>query len=145
MRQGLELARNSEGAQKIDLARDFPRCAHVYRDLASGPALAWYYNHFYSEDRYAPLLAARAAPNDYYSYSWGTGGLENWQGAAAPAALAQDYPCVALRGTGLAALRAIAATFGDAFKASEVCEAGDEYVLVAGAGASCPAGTRYGR
>ncbi len=143
VRQGAELARDSAGAQKIDLARDFPRCAHIYRDLASAPSLAWYDNHFYSGDRYVPQLAALSPGNDYFSFSWGNGGVESWHGVVAPAALAQQYPCIALRGTGLEALRAVASTFGGFFRTSEVCTAGDEYILVAGA--SCPAGTRYGR
>ena len=142
VRQGREFARNSAGADKIDLARDFPRCAHIYRDLASAPSLAWYDNHFYSGKRYVPQLAALSPANDYFSFSWGYGGVANWQGPVAPATLAQHYKCIALRGTGLEALRAVAATFGDFFRTSEVCAAGEEYVLVAGA--SCPAGTRYG-
>jgi hypothetical protein len=140
VRQGEEFARDAKGAQKVDLARDFSRCAHVSRDLASGPWVAWYYNHFYSDDRYSAMLAARTPPNEFFSYSWGTGGIEGWGGIVAPAALAHDYPCIALRGTGLDALRGIAATFGGYFRTSEVCLAGDEYVLVAGA--PCPAGTR---
>jgi len=143
VRQGEELARDSEGARTINMARDFPRCAHVYRDLASGPTFPWYYNHFYSDGRYAALLGARAPANDYYSFSWGAGGFENWNGAVAPSHIAPEYPCVALRGTGLEALRALAATLGGGFGPGEVCAAGDEYVLAEGA--PCPAGTRYGR
>jgi hypothetical protein len=135
-RQGRELARESAGALSIDLARDFPACAHVYRDLASAPSLAWYDNRVYGGARFAKDLAALSPPDDYFSFSWGEGGIENWQGAVAPAALARAYPCIALRGTGIEALRQVATAFGDRFGAAETCIAGSEYVLVAGA--PCP-------
>ncbi len=143
VRQGEELARASEGARKIDLARDFPRCAQIYRDLASSQSLAWYDNHFYSGGRYKDLLAARAPAGAYYSFSWGSGGFENWQGPAAASDIARQYPCVALRGTGLADLESLAARLGGGFGPTAICAAGDEYVVAEGA--PCPAGTRYGR
>jgi hypothetical protein len=139
--QGRELARMSEGSLSIDLARDFPACAHVYRDLASSPSLAWIDNRAYGLP-FAARLAAMAPADDYYSFSWFGGGIENWQGPVAPGALAARYPCVALRGTGLAPLRAIAATFGADNRATEVCVAGSEYVLALNA--SCPKGTKIG-
>jgi hypothetical protein len=139
--QGRELARESEGSLSIDLARDFPACARVYRDLASSPSLAWIDNRAYGAP-FAARLAAMAPADDYYSFSWFGGGIETWQGPVAPAALAARYPCVALRGTGLAALRAVAATFGAYDRTTEVCVAGSEYVLAENA--PCPKGTRIG-
>ena len=136
VRQDRELASWRAGALSIDMARDFPACAHVYVELASGQAHAWFYNHKYGSNRYPDRLKAVSPANDYFYLAW-RGHLDDWDGPAEPSALTAGYPCIALRGIDLPRLRAVAASFGTAFDKAAVCTAGMESVLVAGA--SCPA------
>jgi hypothetical protein len=136
-RQYREISRESSGAQSIDLTRDFPRCAHVYQDLASAPSQAWFYNETYGEPRYAKRVAKLLPGDDYFYLSW-RGYLENGEGRVDPAKLAARYPCLALRGINPDALNKLALSFGRVFAKSQTCTAGTERILLAGA--SCPQG-----
>lgn len=136
-RQYRELAAESEGLLSIDLARDFPRCAHVYQDLASASSQAWFYNETYGEPRYAPRVAKLLPASDYFYLSW-RGYLENAQGRVDPVKLAARYPCVALRGINPTALQKLALSFGPAFAKPQICTAGSEIILLEGA--ACPKG-----
>jgi hypothetical protein len=139
-RQDLELIRERDGSMSVVMSRDFPACAHVYRDLSSSPALAWFDNVMYGSRRYSDRVAPLMPKNDFFSLSWGSGALiETWTGPVEPAALMRDYPCIALRGTNLDVLRDIAKSFGAYFDGAAVCRAGSEFVLAARA--PCPAGT----
>ncbi|HLN23331.1 MAG TPA: hypothetical protein VK558_05030 [Patescibacteria group bacterium] len=136
VRQDRELASWRAGSLSIDMARDFPACAHVYVELASGPSYAWFYNHIYGSNRYAARLKPVSPASDYYFLAW-RGHLENWDGPVSPAALMAAYPCITIRGIDLPRMRSIAPIFGAAFDKAVVCPAGMESVLVAGA--TCPA------
>jgi hypothetical protein len=143
VRQDSELVRERDGSMAVVMARDFPSCAHVYRDLASSPALAWFDNVMYGSRRYVGRVAPMLPKNDYFSLSWGSGAtVETWRGPVAPAELILDYPCIALRGTNLDVLRGLATSFGAYFDGAAVCRAGSEFVLAAHA--PCPAGTSAG-
>jgi hypothetical protein len=114
IRQDREMRREASGARSIDLAKDFPACAHVYDMFASAPAQAWFYNHSYGSNRYAARLKAMLPDNDYFSTAW-IDGIQDWDGKVLPQQLLAHYPCVALRGTSGAGLENLAATFGPAF------------------------------
>ena len=130
-----ELARESKGALSLDLARDLPRCAHVYAFMASSPGAAWFYNDSYSGQRFAARLKAAMPPNDYYSVPWRRP-LENWDGPVEPAAIAAQYPCIAVRASESGFAASAGALFGAAFSNPQKCRAGSETILVAGA--ECP-------
>ncbi|MDE2227590.1 MAG: hypothetical protein KGL11_00930 [Alphaproteobacteria bacterium] len=134
-RQDAETRRRADGARAIDLARDLPRCAHVYDFMASAPSAAWFYNDSYSGQRYAARLKAQMPANDYFVEPWRQG-IENWDGAVTPAALAARYPCIALRSAEPNAVEGLAARFGHVFDHAARCRAGSEDILVAGA--ACP-------
>ena len=136
IRQDNEMRREGEGARSIDLARDFPSCAHVYDFMASAPAQAWFYNDDFGGGPYAAQLKARMPANDYFSVPWRPGVIRDWDGEVAPADLASRYPCIALRGIDAGRLRAIADRFGPVFAGAASCHAGSETILVAGA--ACP-------
>lgn len=134
VRQDRELASERRGSLSIDLVRDFPRCAHVYRNLASAPSLAWFYSLTYHSQRYLARVAPLMPTNDYFSLSWEKGGdIQAWHGAVTAADLARDYPCVTLRGTNLDELKGLGRSFGALFERADVCRAGSEFVLAAGA------------
>jgi len=135
IRQDREMRREASGARSIDLAKDFPACAHVYDMFASAPAQAWFYNHSYGSNRYAARLKAMLPDNDYFSTAW-IDGIQDWDGKVLPQQLLAHYPCVALRGTSGAGLENLAATFGPAFDHPARCSAGSETILVEGA--ECP-------
>ena len=140
VRQDRELARDRDGSMSIVMARDFPRCANIFRDLSSSPAMAWFDNANYGSQRYIPRIAPLMPKNDYFSLFWGNHApIEDWAGPVEPEALMRDYPCVTLRGRDLGALRTIAKSFGDYFDGAALCRAGSESVLAAHA--PCPAGT----
>jgi len=134
--QDAEMRSRAVAAQAIDLARDLPRCAHVYDFMASAPSAAWFYNDSYSGQRYAAQLKALMPLDDYFAEPW-RGSIENWDGAVPAAALAQRYPCIALRSAEPNAVDVLAKQFGARFAHAARCRAGDEDILVAGAG--CPA------
>jgi hypothetical protein len=135
-KQDAETCGRAESARAIDLARDLPRCAHVYDFMASAPAAAWFYNDSYSGQRYAAQLKTLMPANDYFAEPWRTG-IEDWSGVVTPAALARQYPCIALRGVDPGQMQGLAARFGARFQHAARCPAGAEIVLVAGA--ACPA------
>jgi hypothetical protein len=135
IRQDREMRRESGGARSIDLAKDFPACAHIYDMFASAPAQAWFYNHSYGSNRYAARLKAMLPENDYFRTAW-TDGIQDWDGKVSPRELLAHYPCVVLRGTSAAGLENLAATFGPAFDHPVRCTAGSETILVEGA--ECP-------
>lgn len=134
--QDSEMRRRAAGARSIDLARDLPRCAHIYDFMASAPSAAWFYNDSYSGARYAVELKALMPPNDYFVEPW-RGPIENWDGTVTADALAAQYPCTALRSAEPNAVDALAKQFGARFEHAARCRAGDEDILIAGAG--CPA------
>lgn len=134
--QDAEMRRRAADAQAIDLARDLPRCAHVYDFMASAPSAAWFYNDSYSGQRYAAQLKALMPSNDYFVEPW-RGPIENWDGAVPATTLAQRYPCIALRSAEPNAVDALAKQFGTRFDHAARCHAGDEDILIAGA--DCPA------
>ena len=134
--QDAEMRRRAAAAQSIDLARDLPRCAHVYDFMASAPSAAWFYNDSYSGQRYAAQLKTLMPANDYFAEPWRSG-IEDWSGVVTPAALARQYPCIALRGVDPGQMQRLAARFGAVFQHAARCPAGAEIVLVAGA--ACPA------
>ncbi|HEV2161544.1 MAG TPA: hypothetical protein VGR52_04815 [Stellaceae bacterium] len=134
--QDAEMRRRAAAAQSIDLARDLPRCAHVYDFMASAPSAAWFYNDSYSGQRYAAQLKALMPANDYFAEPW-RAPIENWDGAVPAATLTQKYPCIALRSAEPNAVDALAKQFGTRFDHAARCRAGDEDILVAGA--DCPA------
>jgi len=133
--QDAEMQERGDGARAIDLARDLPRCAHVYDFMASAPSAAWFYNDSYAGGRYAAQLKALMPANDYFVEPW-RGPIENWSGAVTPAALAAHYPCIALRGADPGLMRSLVAQFGARFDHAAHCRAGSEDILVAGA--ACP-------
>lgn len=130
------MRRRAADAQAIDLARDLPRCAHVYDFMASAPSAGWFYNDSYSGQRYAAQLKALMPSNDYFVEPW-RGPIENWDGAVPATTLAQRYPCIALRSVEPNAVDALAKQFGTRFDHAAHCQAGDEDILIAGA--DCPA------
>ncbi len=134
-RQDREMRRESAGAKSIDMARDFPACAHVYFFMASSPSQAWFYNSSYSGNRYAQRLKALLPANEYFSVPW-EDGLRDWAGPVDPADLLRRYPCIALRSAEPGAVEGLAALFGYAFDKASRCNAGSETVLVEGA--RCP-------
>jgi len=134
--QDAEMRSRAAAAQSIDLARDLPRCAHVYDFMASAPSAAWFYNDSYSGQRYAAQLKALMPPNDYFAEPW-RGPIANWDGIVPAATLAQGYPCIALRSAEPNAVDVLAKQFGTRFAHAARCRAGDEEILVAGA--DCPA------
>ncbi|HKR19271.1 MAG TPA: hypothetical protein VJS41_03930 [Stellaceae bacterium] len=134
--QDAEMRRRAAGAQAIDLARDLPRCAHVYDFMASAPSAAWFYNDSFAGQRYAAQLKALMPPNDYFVEPW-RGPIENWDGAVPAATLVQQYPCIALRSAEPNVVDALAKQFGAYFDHAARCRAGDEDILIAGA--DCPA------
>jgi hypothetical protein len=135
IRQDREMRRESAAAKSIDMARDFPSCAHVYYFMASSPAAVWFYNSSYSGNRYGPRLKALLPANDYFSEPW-EDGIRDWDGQVAPADLLKRYPCIALRSAEPGAVEGLAALFGHAFDKAARCTAGSETILVEGAG--CP-------
>jgi len=134
-RQDREMRRESAGAKSIDMARDFPSCAHVYYFMASSPSQAWFYNSSYSGNRYAMRLKALLPTNEYFSVPW-EDGLRDWDGKVEPAALLQRYKCIALRSADPFGADGLAALFGHAFDKAARCQAGSETILVEGA--RCP-------
>ncbi|HYL32180.1 MAG TPA: hypothetical protein VEU53_03405, partial [Stellaceae bacterium] len=134
-RQDSEIRRRAEGARAIDLARDLPRCAHVYDFMASAPSAAWFYNDSYSGARHATELKALMPPNDYFAEPW-RGPIADWDGLVTPDALARRYPCIALRSAEPNAVDGLAKLFGQRFDHAARCRAGDEDILIAGA--ECP-------
>lgn len=134
--QDAEMRRRAADAQSIDLARDLPRCAHVYDFMASAPSAAWFYNDSYSGQRYAAQLKTLMPPNDYFVEPW-RGPIENWDGPVTAATLAEKYSCVALRSAEPNAVDVPAKQFGTRFDHAAHCRAGDEELLIAGA--DCPA------
>ena len=133
--QDAEMQSRGDGARAIDLARDLPRCAHVYDFMASAPAPAWFYNDSYSGGRYAAQLKALLPANDYFAMPWGAP-IANWDGPVTADALAAQYPCIALRSAEPNAVEGLAARFGHRFDHAARCRTGMEDILVAGAG--CP-------
>jgi hypothetical protein len=134
-RQDRELSTWRAASLSIDMDRDFPACAHVYVDLASGPSYAWFYNHIYGSNRYGDRLKAISPANDFYYLSW-RAHLEQWDGPMDSMAATAAYPCIAMRGVDLTRMRSIVSLFGTRFDKAVVCDAGMESVLVAGA--TCP-------
>ncbi|HXP31899.1 MAG TPA: hypothetical protein VN832_12470 [Stellaceae bacterium] len=134
-RQDRELSREAAGALSIDLARDLPSCAHVYYDMASSPSQAWLYNLNFGSHPFRVRLAGLIPADDYSYLSW-VGRLQDRSGFVEPASVAARYSCIALRGTSLAPLTALGASFGPLFDRAATCRAGSEFILVAGA--SCP-------
>jgi len=135
-RQDSEMRRRAEGARAVDLARDLPRCAHIYDFMASAPSSAWFYNDSYSGARYAAELKALMPANDYFAEPW-RGPIADWDGPVTADALASRYPCIALRSAEPNAVDALAKQFGQRFDHAAHCRAGVEDILIAGA--ECPA------
>lgn len=135
-RQDRELARERADARAIDSARAFPGCAHVFFDMASSPSQAWLYNMNFGPHPFRPQLARLLPADDFSFLSW-VGQLEDRAGFVDPAAVAERYPCITLRGTSLVPLKGLGKQlFGSRLDHPAVCRAGGEYILAAGA--RCP-------
>jgi len=135
IRQDREMRREGAGSSSIDMARDFPACAHVYSFMASSPSQAWFYNSSYSGDRYVGRLKTLMPANDYFAVPWVIG-IHDWLGQVAPADVLARYPCVALRAAAPGFADVLAKQFGNAFDNAARCQAGSETILVEGA--ACP-------
>jgi len=125
-----ELRAQSAASLSIDLAREFPGCAHLYRNFASSPAEAWFYSLPYGAGHFAARLAPLIPEDDYFMIPWRDREIHSWTGTVTMDALAAGYPCIALRGIEPEALRAIGLAFGAAFDRGAICRLGDETIVL---------------